>query len=156
MSVFGDRLRVLRKTVSQAEFARKLGENQQTYARWENGDREPELEKVKILANQLGVTTDYLLGLTGASQTVDQLKSASAPSETTRITANDVSKLIEENCELAKAARDLGEAHKQLINTNAELSKELVELCRESRHQKDCTPVNAHSGGGRAAKTASG
>jgi transcriptional regulator with XRE-family HTH domain len=65
-NILGDRLKILRKNLSQAEFASKLGLKQQTYANWENGQREPDLEKVKNIAIQIGVTTDWLLGMDDA------------------------------------------------------------------------------------------
>lgn len=44
---FTARLRELRGNKSQAVFARELGVIQQTYARWENGQNEPSIEKIK-------------------------------------------------------------------------------------------------------------
>ena len=58
------RLAELRGNVSQAAFARSLGVLQQTYARWEIGDRQPKLQDLAALASHFGVTTDWLLGLT--------------------------------------------------------------------------------------------
>lgn len=57
------RLRELRGNTQQAAFARSLGVFQQTYARWELGDRQPKLQELARLASHFGVSTDYLLGL---------------------------------------------------------------------------------------------
>ncbi len=57
------RLRELRGDTQQAAFARSLGVFQQTYARWELGDRQPKLQELARLASHFGVSTDYLLGL---------------------------------------------------------------------------------------------
>jgi transcriptional regulator with XRE-family HTH domain len=37
--------------------------NQQTYSRWELGDRQPKLQDLAAIALHFGVTTDWLLGL---------------------------------------------------------------------------------------------
>ena len=60
------RLLELRGDTKQAAFARSLGVFQQTYARWELGDRQPKLQELARLASHFGVSTDYLLGLTDA------------------------------------------------------------------------------------------
>lgn len=39
-----------------------VGVNRVTYTNWENGKREPELDKVVELATELNSTVDYLLG----------------------------------------------------------------------------------------------
>lgn len=63
MSVFSDRLRTLRGELKQAEFARKVGLAQNTYNRYESGERIPDIEVLARLAARLGVSTDWLLGL---------------------------------------------------------------------------------------------
>jgi len=63
LSVFSDRLRTLRGELKQAEFARKVGLAQNTYNRYESGERIPDIEVLVRLAARLGVSTDWLLGL---------------------------------------------------------------------------------------------
>ena len=58
------RLRELRGDRPQKDVARSLGMTQPTYARYEKGDREPDLETLKTIAIYFGVTSDWLLGLT--------------------------------------------------------------------------------------------
>lgn len=57
------RLKELRSTRSQAKMAKELSINQQTYARWELGDRQPKLQDLCAIALHFGVTADWLLGL---------------------------------------------------------------------------------------------
>ena len=66
MVKFADRLKELRKEkkLTQQELANKVGVNRVTYTNWENGKREPELDKVVELATELNSTLDYLLGKT--------------------------------------------------------------------------------------------
>lgn len=63
LSVFSDRLKTLRGELKQAEFARKVGLAQNTYSRYESGERIPDIEVLVRLAARLGVSTDWLLGL---------------------------------------------------------------------------------------------
>ena len=58
-----ERLLELRGDMTQAECAHKLGLLQQTYARWETGDRQPKLQDLVALASHFGVSTDWLLGV---------------------------------------------------------------------------------------------
>ena len=64
--VFGSRLRELRKSkdLSQYYIAQELGIPRTTYANWEQGKADPNLEMLARLAEVLNVSTDYLLGLT--------------------------------------------------------------------------------------------
>jgi len=61
---FSDRLKSLRKEKTQIAVAKELQVNQQTYSRWELGDRQPKLQDLASIALHYGVTTDYLLGIT--------------------------------------------------------------------------------------------
>lgn len=49
---------------SQQEVSEKLGIRQQSYARYENGKGEPNLETLSEIAKIFDVSADYLLGLT--------------------------------------------------------------------------------------------
>lgn len=68
---FGIRLRELRENEgyhSQQALADALGVAQSTVANWERGRREPNYATTVRLARLLGVTTDYLLGLSDQPQ----------------------------------------------------------------------------------------
>lgn len=64
MSKFSERLKLLRneKKMTQQVLADLVGVNRVTYTNWENGKREPELDKIVELATELNTTVDYLLG----------------------------------------------------------------------------------------------
>jgi transcriptional regulator with XRE-family HTH domain len=67
MNNFSQRLRSLRGKRSQKEFAEFLGFNsQQTYANYERG-RIPKPETLQMIAQQTGVTVDWLLNGEGES-----------------------------------------------------------------------------------------
>ena len=57
-------LAMLRKKhkLSQKELAKKFYVNQNTVSRWENGDRQIDLETLKALSVFFGVSVDFLLG----------------------------------------------------------------------------------------------
>lgn len=63
MSDFSQRLTGLReaKGLSKAETARRLGIPASTYSNYEYGNREPDLNTLKAIANYYHVATDYLL-----------------------------------------------------------------------------------------------
>ncbi|MBR1444865.1 MAG: helix-turn-helix transcriptional regulator [Firmicutes bacterium] len=60
----GQILKDLRKSknLSQSELATMLDIKQQAYQRYENGTSEPNADRIELLADFYGVTTDYLLG----------------------------------------------------------------------------------------------
>ena len=63
-SVFAEKLAELRKErgVSQAKLAQSLGLDPSTVAKYETGDRQPDLFTLVRLADYFDVSTDYLLG----------------------------------------------------------------------------------------------
>ena len=60
-----DRILNLRKErgLSQETFAEMLGVSRQSVSRWESGAAVPEIDKILLISNIFGVSTDYLLGL---------------------------------------------------------------------------------------------
>ena len=59
-----DNLVMLRKMngYSQEQIADKIGISRQAYAKWENGDTTPDVEKASALARVYGITIDELMG----------------------------------------------------------------------------------------------
>ncbi len=49
------------KGMSQEELAEKVGVSRQAVSKWETGEAQPEITKLKALADVFGVTTDFLL-----------------------------------------------------------------------------------------------
>lgn len=58
-----DRIQYLRKIkgISQEELAYKVGVSRQAVSKWESEQSTPDLEKVIIMSDFFGVTTDYIL-----------------------------------------------------------------------------------------------
>lgn len=63
-AVFPDRLRTAREYLglNQAELAQKAGMQPSAISHFETGTRKPSFDNLRILADSLDVTTDYLLG----------------------------------------------------------------------------------------------
>ena len=61
---FGERLLSLRKKLkwSQDELARKIGTSAPIIGRYERNEIKPSIDVAKKLADELGVTIDYLIG----------------------------------------------------------------------------------------------
>lgn len=81
MNIFSERLKVCRikkKETSpiwtQSYAAEKIGVARTTYTAYENGTKTPPLETVNIIADLFEVSTDYLLGRIGSSNSTPQNK----------------------------------------------------------------------------------
>lgn len=63
MEKFHEKLKVLRKEkrLTQKSLSNMLNISQGAYAQWENGKREPNFEKLSLLACIFDVSIDYLL-----------------------------------------------------------------------------------------------
>lgn len=61
--IIADRIQHLRKSkgISQEELADKIGVSRQAVSKWESGQSTPDLEKIIIMSDFFGVTTDYIL-----------------------------------------------------------------------------------------------
>lgn len=58
-----DRIQYLRKTkgISQEELADKIGVSRQAVSKWESEQSMPDIDKVIIMSDYFGVTTDYII-----------------------------------------------------------------------------------------------
>lgn len=93
---FVERLKELRGTMSQEEFAAKIGEKQTSYSAWERGAREPVISVLENISNRLGVSADWLLGLSdsrGESAAPAQQKIIAAQPDVLR-ELNDLKKRV--------------------------------------------------------------
>ncbi|HHY66654.1 MAG TPA: helix-turn-helix transcriptional regulator [Alicyclobacillus sp.] len=66
MTVFGDRLRQLRRNsgMSQKDLASSIGVTERAFRFYESGDREPTIEQLVKLADIFNVSLDYMTGRT--------------------------------------------------------------------------------------------
>lgn len=58
-----DRIQALRKTknISQEELANQIGVSRQAVSKWESEQNIPDVDKIIIMSDYFGVTTDYIL-----------------------------------------------------------------------------------------------
>lgn len=140
MSKFSERLKQLRtkKKMTQQTLANLVGVNRVTYTNWENGKREPELDKVVDLATELNSTVDYLLG----NSDVNYLD----------ITKNELHNLSDEEVsELSEALKnnflsifDIGKEKFNLSDEEAEMMKIVVakKFLEDIEESKKSDPSN--------------
>lgn len=78
MTSLGERLQALRKSrgLSQEQLAEQAGVSRQAVSKWELGESTPELDKVILLSDFFGVTTDYLIKGGGPAQAPEDKRSA--------------------------------------------------------------------------------
>lgn len=71
----GTRLREIRaaRQLTQRDMAEKLNISRSTYAHYELGSREPDIETLKNISAILNISLDYISGNTSCQQTADQL-----------------------------------------------------------------------------------
>lgn len=64
---FSNRIRSLRfeKNLTQKYVSQKLGVSEVSVSCWENGTKAPSMKAIIALASLFGVSTDYLLGISG-------------------------------------------------------------------------------------------
>lgn len=69
---FNENLRTIResKNFSQKEIAEKIGVAKSTYSLYESGNREPNVETIKKIADVLDVSADELFGRKGEIHTI--------------------------------------------------------------------------------------
>ena len=61
-SIICNRINDLINENNQKEFCKVIGVTERTLYHWKKGQSRPDIDKLKDIANFLGVTTDYLLG----------------------------------------------------------------------------------------------
>ena len=76
VEIFSKRLKLLRKKerMSQIELAEELDMSRSTVGYYETNKRNPDLKKIKNIADYFEVSVDYLLGRSNEKITVDQYK----------------------------------------------------------------------------------
>ena len=86
----GARLKIIRGSLNQAEFARRVGSSQSGISAYEKGQRKPDYETLMRVSNGFGVRLEWLL--TGEGE----MYAAAAPGEytTTKVKTSDMSEVL--------------------------------------------------------------
>lgn len=95
----GRRIRQAREHagLTQEKLAETIGVSRTAISRWESGEIDPTIDHLIHLAQQLNVSADYLLGISGKAEILDMLMEMA--STLNRI----VSDLVKENAEEKEA-----------------------------------------------------
>ena len=94
---FGEKLQALRQSagMSQDALAERLDVSRQALSRWERDETMPETDKVVVLADIFGVTTDYLLRPQAAEQpSAEEHPPRSGPTQAQRDTISRLGYLV--------------------------------------------------------------
>lgn len=82
MKKFRDRIEELRSDKTQRALAKEIGVPLNTYTNWTRGIRMPSIENIVNICVQLGVSADWLLGITDSgSAAVKRFNAAAAEKE---------------------------------------------------------------------------
>jgi transcriptional regulator with XRE-family HTH domain len=101
----------LKRNWTQEDVANKIGVARSTYANWESGKREPDLETAEKLADLFEVSIDYLMGRKGyeVNQNTDSLLKEPEVQFIMRAKKDLSPKAFEKMMELAKKAKEMFE-----------------------------------------------
>ena len=94
---FGEKMQALRQStgMSQDALAERLDVSRQALSRWERDETMPETDKVVVLADIFGVTTDYLLRPQAAEQpSAEEHPPRSGPTQAQRDTISRLGYLV--------------------------------------------------------------
>ena len=140
-----DRLKIVRGTLSQTEFAKRIGSSQSTVSGCEKGKQRPDSELIKKICNEFSVNPIWLLFGTGSVhmkevtvQTGDTspVLPASSPAQpienitSKKTKTGDMSPVWEVQRELTDALKKRAEAQERIVELtqeNAELRLQLQE-----------------------------
>lgn len=67
-----------RENLTQEELAKRLGISRSRLASYEQGQREPDLELLEVIADFFNVDMDYLLGRVNSTTKIDQINTIAA------------------------------------------------------------------------------
>lgn len=131
---FGDRLKLLRneKNLTQQGIADILNVERPTIAGYETKRKQPDYEKVKILADYFNVSIDYLLGYSDIKNPYEDVEK---PETTlTKKDEKDIQKALNETLEKLESSQDglmfdgepMDEATRELLRISLENSMRIA------------------------------
>ncbi|WP_201259650.1 helix-turn-helix domain-containing protein [Tissierella sp. P1] len=125
-----DNLRKLRNSLNltQDQVSTELKINRATYAHYETGRREPDIETLKLLAKYYNVTTDYLLETDITKPTILSMKEFN---ENIQNQYSPLNKLVEEIDKLSPESQKDLEAYIELLKLR-DIQKKDAEVADES------------------------
>lgn len=106
-NLFGERLRATRKKrgLEQQKLAELIGLPPSSISHFENGSRKPSFDNLRAIAQQLDVTTDYLLGRV---DTMDRVEGAQRLHRHLGALSDDDVRTVEGFIDMLKSKSDQG------------------------------------------------
>ena len=114
--------------MKQAEFARKIGIAQNSYNRYESGERVPDIAVLSQLASRLRVSTDWLLGLADDGNTTPAAPPAPRVAERSTVEYSSCTACNQKDQTIANQAESI-------VNLSRSLA-EIVNARRTGAHPK--------------------
>ena len=112
--------------MKQAEFARKIGIAQNSYNRYESGERVPDITVLSQLASRLRVSTDWLLGLSDKTNTPSAAPSVAQVAEPSTVDYASCSACNQKDQTIANQAEsivNLSRSLSEIVNSHRPVAK---------------------------------
>ena len=106
-NVLADRLRELRGSMSQSDFAAKIGVKQTSYSSWERGVKDPLAQTLVQISNTPGVSADWLLGLSDERDYTKPSAPVAPPRPITAKLSSDTAALMQQINDLTARVKAL-------------------------------------------------
>lgn len=142
-----DRLKIIRGTMTQNEFADSIGVHKNSLGRYERGDSEPDLRVAITICTKFGISPEWLMFGTGpmcpsdaASNPQQTIEQPSVPTKAAGPCPR--CERMEVKLEKVELQRDeLAQENRQLWKENGELRERCATL---EERQKQCCPAEYH------------
>lgn len=134
-TTMAQRLRAIRGTLTQAEFAHKLGIHKNTLGRYERGESEPDTQIARQLCTLFGVQPHWLLfgsGTPPPGAGVPGSQNPAAPSPGRLSLIDELDSLRRDNSELRQDLRELRNENRDMRHENRALTTTIRELLQEN------------------------
>lgn len=133
MTGIGERLKILRAKTSQGDFAARFGVHRNTLARWEAGEREPDVTFLVQLSGQEKIAHKWLL--TGVGPMFENMQSVSSDSEKHVRQSDMLKNIIPKHSDIIDVKKNAPYDRSDVSDTQQEISslnRELRDLLREN------------------------
>ncbi|MFP5223837.1 MAG: helix-turn-helix domain-containing protein [Acidobacteriota bacterium] len=132
-STMAQRLRAIRGTLTQAEFAHRLGIHKNTLGRYERGESEPDTQIARLLCTAFGVQPHWLLFGSGAEPSPSPDRQSAATTLPGRVSLIDeLESIRRDNNELRQDLRELRNENREIRQENRDLIATIRELLQEN------------------------
>ena len=128
MNDFAKRLRELRGEVSREEFAKLIGVTPRTLINYEQGERLPKIDVIKLICSQLDVSSDWLISGKGKIP-----KTANGKQQNKNLILQPSENIENEHTETANVSNSFSPATDMLRQEVESLNQEIARLFADKR-----------------------